>query len=52
VANNLVVKAHDGDVNAMKFYLSHQAGWSEKTKTEISGADGGELNWKVTVVKP
>ena len=52
VANNLVVKAQDGDVNAMKFYLSHQAGWSEKTKTEISGTDGGELNWKVTVVKP
>ena len=52
VANNLVVKAMDGDVNAAKFYLSHQAGWSEKTKTEISGKDGVDLTWKVTVVRP
>jgi hypothetical protein len=52
VANNLVIKALEGDINAAKFYLSHQAGWSEKTKTEISGTDGGDLNWKVTVVKP
>jgi hypothetical protein len=52
VANNLVVKAHDGDVNAMKFFLSHQAGWSEKTKTEITGADGADLTWKVEVIRP
>ena len=52
VANNLVVKAMDGDVNAAKFYLSHQAGWSEKTKTEITGADGEDLKWTIEVVKP
>jgi hypothetical protein len=52
VANNLVIKAQEGDVQAAKFFLSHQAGWSEKTKTEITGADGEDLKWTVEVVKP
>jgi predicted transcriptional regulator len=52
VANNLVVKALDGDINAAKFYLSHQAGWSEKTRTEITGADGEDLKWTIEVIKP
>ena len=52
VANNLVIKAQEGDVQAAKFFLSHQAGWSEKTKTEITGKDGDDLTWKVTVVRP
>ena len=52
VANNLVIKALEGDINAAKFYLSNQAGWSEKTKTEITGKDGEDLKWTVEVVKP
>jgi hypothetical protein len=52
VANNLVIKAQEGDVQAAKFFLSHQAGWSEKTKTEITGADGEDLKWTIEVVKP
>jgi len=52
VANNLVIKALEGDINAAKFYLSHQAGWSEKTKTEITGKDGEDLKWTIEVVKP
>lgn len=52
VANNLVVKAKEGDVQAAKFYLSHQAGWSEKNRTEITGADGEDLNWTVRLIAP
>ena len=52
VANNLVIKAQEGDVQAAKFFLSHQAGWSEKTKTEITGADGEDLKWTIEVVRP
>jgi hypothetical protein len=54
VAKSLAQKALDGDVNAAKFYLSHQAGWTETKRTEISGPDGDpidvDMHWTVEVV--
>ena len=45
----------EGDVGAAKFWLSHQAGWSETSRTEISGRDGEpidiDMRWTIEVVE-
>ncbi|MDB2471447.1 hypothetical protein N9W96_02195 [Flavobacteriaceae bacterium] len=55
VAKSLAAKALDGDVNAAKFYLSHQAGWTETKRTELSGRDGDPIeidnHWTIEVVE-
>ena len=55
VAKSLAAKALDGDINAAKFYLSHQAGWTETKRTEVSGPDGEPIEmdhlWKIEVVE-
>jgi hypothetical protein len=33
----------NGNVDAAKFVLSRQAGWSEKTEHELTGKDGKDL---------
>lgn len=53
-AANVAIKgvvgpALGGDVNAAKFYLSARAGWSEKTRTEVTGADAGPVKVDVSV---
>jgi hypothetical protein len=51
----LAAKALDGDIAAAKFYLSHQAGWSEVKRTEVTGKDGDpieiDMHWTIEVVE-
>lgn len=55
IAKSLAAKALEGDIQAAKFYLSHQAGWTETKRTELSGPDGNpidlDMHWTVTVVE-
>ena len=55
VAKSLAAKALDGDINAAKFYLSHQAGWTETKRQEITGRDGDPIeidnHWTIEVVE-
>jgi hypothetical protein len=51
VANNLVMKAKDGDLGAMCFYLQTRAGWRETNRTEHTGADGAPLGLKVEFIE-
>jgi hypothetical protein len=55
MAGSLQMKGLDGDVNAAKFWLSHQAGWTETKRTEVSGRDGEPIEmdhlWKIEVVE-
>jgi len=55
VAKSLAAKALDGDINAAKFYLSHQAGWTETRRKEITGKDGEPIqvdhHWTIEVVE-
>jgi hypothetical protein len=55
IAKSLAAKALDGDVNAAKFYLSHQAGWTETKRTELTGRDGDpieiDMHWTIEVVE-
>lgn len=55
VAKSLAAKALDGDIAAAKFYLSHQAGWSEVKRTEVTGKDGDpieiDMHWTIEVVE-
>lgn len=55
VAQNLFKQATEqGNTAAMIFWMKARAGWSEKTRTEITGADGGavENKWTVEFVNP
>jgi len=45
VAKNLVMQAIDGDVNAQKFYLLSQAGWRVTQTHEVSGPEGGPVQF-------
>ena len=51
------MKGLDGDVGAAKFWLSHQAGWSETKRTELSGPNGDpiemdvDMKWTIEVVE-
>ena len=55
MAGSLAKKGMEGDVNAAKFWLSHQAGWTETKRTEVSGRDGEPIEldhlWKIEVVE-
>lgn len=55
IAKSLAAKALDGDIAAAKFYLSHQAGWTETKRTELSGRDGDPIeidnHWTIEVVE-
>ena len=56
MAGSLQAKGLEGDVGAAKFWLSHQAGWSETKRTELTGANGDpiEMNtdthWTIEIV--
>ena len=54
MAGSLQSKGLDGDVGAAKFWLSHQAGWTETKRTELSGPNGDpidvDMHWTVEVV--
>lgn len=55
MAGSLQKKGLEGDVGAAKFWLSHQAGWTETKRTEVSGPDGEPIEldhlWKIEVVE-
>ena len=55
MAGSLQQKGLDGDTQASRFWLSHQAGWTETKRTELSGPDGDpidiDMHWTVTVVE-
>lgn len=55
MAGSLQAKGMDGDVNAAKFWLSHQAGWTETKRTELTGRDGDpievDMQWTIEVVE-
>lgn len=51
VATGLVMKAKEGDLGAMCFYLKTQAGWRETNRTEHTGADGAPLGLKVEFIE-
>lgn len=55
MAGSLQMKGIEGDVNAAKFWLSHQAGWTETKRTEVSGRDGDpidiDMRWTIEVVE-
>lgn len=39
----LMDSLNDGSLDAAKFVLARQAGWTEKTQTELTGKDGGPI---------
>jgi hypothetical protein len=45
----------EGDFNSIKLWLSHRAGWTEKSRTEITGAEGRplevDMHWTVEVME-
>ena len=50
VAKNLFNQAtKENNTAAMIFWMKARAGWSEKTRTELSGPDGGPVENKWTV---
>jgi hypothetical protein len=50
VGENLVSKALNGDTRAMEFYLKTQAGWTDQTRVELTGASGRPVE-TVTLTK-
>ena len=54
--DKLYDKAMEGDYQSMKLWLSQRMGWTEKSRQEITGADGGpvdvdqEVNVTITVI--
>jgi DNA-binding CsgD family transcriptional regulator len=48
VAKSLIQKARDGNVQAMKFYLSTQAGWKERSQVDHVSSDGTMSNAELT----
>ena len=55
MAGSLQARGLQGDVNAAKFWLSHQAGWTETKRTEVTGRDGDPIeidnHWTIEVVE-
>jgi hypothetical protein len=47
----LYTNGMDGDFQSMKLWLSQRAGWTEKSRQEISGPDGKaiEKDYHVTI---
>jgi hypothetical protein len=51
IGSILYQKALDGDIRAMQFYLKTQAGWSEKSRLELSKAEEPEnRHWSVEII--
>ena len=51
VGSTLYQKALDGDIRAMQFYLKTQAGWSDKSKRELSDADETQdRRWSIELI--
>lgn len=51
IGSILYQKALDGDIRAMQFYLKTQAGWSEKSRLELSRIDEPQdQHWTVKIV--
>ena len=54
--DKLYDKAMEGDYQSMKLWLAQRMGWTEKSRQEITGADGGpvdvdqEVNVTITVI--
>lgn len=46
VAKSLIQQAHEGNVNAAKFYLETQAGWKSTQRHEVQ-IDGFEVDLRV-----
>jgi hypothetical protein len=44
------MKAKEGDLGAMCFYLKTQAGWRETKRTELTGGDGEPLQQTIVVL--
>ena len=55
MAGSLQQQGLNGDVGAAKFWLSHQAGWTETKRTELSGRDGDPIevdqHWTIEVIE-
>lgn len=55
MAGSVQKRGIEGDVGAAKFWLSHQAGWAETKRTEVTGKDGDpievDMHWTVEVVE-
>jgi hypothetical protein len=47
--DKLYDKGMEGDYQSMKLWLSQRMGWTEKSKQEITGADGGPIEKDVEV---
>ena len=51
IGSALFQKALEGDIRAMQFYLKTQAGWSEKSRSELSKADESQdQSWTVKFI--
>ena len=51
IGSALFQKALEGDIRAMQFYLKTQAGWSEKSRSELSKADESQdQRWTVKFI--
>lgn len=43
MGKSVIAKADQGDLDAMKFYLTRHGGWGETNRTEHTGAGGGPI---------
>ena len=51
IGSILYQKALDGDIRAMQFYLKTQAGWSEKSRLELSNTDESQdQRWIIELI--
>ena len=51
IGSALFQKALEGDIRAMQFYLKTQAGWSEKSRSELYKADEPQdQRWTVKII--
>ena len=50
VGSILLQKAKDGDMKAIQFYLKTQAGWSEKSASELSSIE--DRKFTIEIVQP
>jgi hypothetical protein len=47
IAQRLFAKAMDGDTTCLIYWTKSQMGWSERSRVEISGPDGGPVQTEV-----
>lgn len=50
VAQSLYSQATGGNVAAAIFWMKARAGWSERIRTEVTGADGAAVTLQVKIV--